>query len=314
MKSLLPFKSLSVHLSNKQNPKNMNYYNRMMFKPYDKQTLIDLINQLDVERIDNQVVTKWKGHIISISDVSNIYEVFDIKEYIIGKLELIEKNFEIKEYYFTVSKGVQQLKLISDTININGVEFHKAFFIINSTDRSKRLQFHSGLYSKSDNYYMVTSTKNLGMSKKHYRGITEAAEEASQDIDQETFDEQIESIKKLVGHRVSFSKLREVMLGDKEKTPMVNHKKFDNLKNRMRWSIDRKELTSNMATMFRIPSERVTEVTKEQDFYMDAFTVFQVYLKLYNQQDSHVVKNETERILGITQWAVRNETLAELLG
>ena len=292
----------------------MSYYTRMIFKPYNRQELIDLISQLEVERIENQVVTKWKGHVTSIANVSKIYEVFDIKNYIISKLDMIEKNFEIKEYSFTVTKGVQQLKLISDTIDINGVEFHKAFFMINSTDRSKRLQFHSGLYSKSDNYYMVTSTKSLGLSKKHYVGVSEAAEEASQDIDRETFDEQIEAIRKLVGHRVSFSKLRKVMLGEKEKTPMINHKKFDNLKGRMRWSIPREELTDEMARMFRRQSEYVTDVTPEQDFYMDAFMLFQVYLKLYSTQDSHIVKTETERILGITQWAVRNETLAGILG
>jgi hypothetical protein len=34
---------------------------------------------------------------------------------------------------------------------------------------------------------------------------------------------------------------------------------------------------------------------------------------LFNRQDSHVIKRETERIMNITQWAVRNAQL-ELLG
>jgi hypothetical protein len=289
------------------------YMNRLRFQPYDKETLLELIGQIEIIREGNQVITKFRDRVTAVSNVSNRYEVFDIKKYIQDKLELIENNFEIKEYHFTVVKGVQQLKLISDTIDINGVEFHKAFFIINSSDRSRRLQFHSGLYSKSDNYYMVSSTRNLGLSKKHYHGVTEAAENATKNIDGETFTEQIEAIKGLVGHKVSFSKLREVMLGDKEKTPKANHLKFDKLKQQMRWAMG-KEINNNMATMFRKQSQYVTEVTQEQDFYMDAFMVFQVYLKLYSTQDSHIVKNETERILGITQWAVRNETLAGLLG
>ncbi len=294
-----------------------NYYRRgMTFQPYNRETLLELIDQIEITREGNQVVTKWKGTVTSIENVSRIYEVFDIKKYINDKLALIEKNFEIKEFYFSVTKGVQQLKLISDSVTINGVEFHKAFFILNSSDRSRKLNFNSGLYSKSDNYYMVSTTQNLGLCKKHYVGVTQAAEDASKDIEVETFDEQIEAIKSLVGHKVSFSKLRDVFMenGDKP-TPKINHKKFDNLKTSMLYSLrSSKELDANAAYMLRRSSEYMKDVPQEKDFYLDAFTLFQVYLKLYSSLDSHLVKNETERILGITQWAVRNETLAELLG
>ena len=48
------------------------------------------------------------------------------------------------------------------------------------------------------------------------------------------------------------------------------------------------------------------------DFYMDAFWAFQMYMRLFNKQDSHIVKNETGRIMNMTKWAVRNAVLEEL--
>jgi len=35
-------------------------------------------------------------------------------------------------------------------------------------------------------------------------------------------------------------------------------------------------------------------------------------MKLFNRQDSHIIKNETDRIIKITQWAVRNSVLEAL--
>ena len=45
---------------------------------------------------------------------------------------------------------------------------------------------------------------------------------------------------------------------------------------------------------------------------MDAFWVFQTYLKLYSNYDSHIIKRESEKIMNITQYAIRNEALKTL--
>jgi hypothetical protein len=54
----------------------------------------------------------------------------------------------------------------------------------------------------------------------------------------------------------------------------------------------------------------MTEV--KEDFYLDAFWVFGTYMRLFNKQDSHIIKNETDRIMKITQWSVRNSVLEAL--
>lgn len=284
---------------------------KRVFLNYNKQELLDKINLISIEKVEDQVITKYRDTVISISNVSNRYEIFDIKSYLKSKIDLIETNFNITKYYFRITKGIQELTLLSDTIEIEGVNFYKSFFILNSSDKSRRLSFNAGLYCDSKNFYVVSSLKNLGLTKKHLKGVTKAAEEASSGLNGETFTEQIESIKSLVGHRISLSKLKESVVRDSE--IKSDHLKFDAFKNAIIYyaSEGRLKLTSTQYTTLKTNSEKLT-IDNTNDFYVDAFWAFQTYLRLFSKLDSHIVKRETEKILSITQWAVRNQALESL--
>jgi hypothetical protein len=279
------------------------------FRNYNKAELFNYIDKIEVEKINNQVITKYGGKITQVANVSNRYEVFDIAKYLKEKIELIEQNFTISKYQLQIRKGQQYLQLISDSVNIGGIEFYKSFYILNSTDKSRRLSFYAGLHSQ--NYYYI-GANNVGLSKKHLTGVNVAAEDASKGLNGETFDEQIESLQSIVGHRIQFSKIREVILGDKEEIPQINHRKFDGFKNSIRYadSDGSIKLTKEQRSQLYTDSERMKEV--KEDFYLDAFWVFGSYMRLFNRQDSHVIKNETDRIMKITQWAVRNNVLEAL--
>jgi hypothetical protein len=279
------------------------------FRNYNKKELFNTIDKISIEKVESQVVTKFDNRVINTSNVSIRYEIFDIVKYLKDKIELIEKNFTITKYNFRLTRGQQSLTLVSDGVEIGGIEFHKSFYILNSTDKSRRLSFNAGL--KSDSFYTI-GVNNVGMNKKHLTGVTQAAEEASVALNGETFDEQIESMQSLVGNRIQFSKIRQIILGDKEEIPQINHRKFDAFKNSVRFaSSDLKiNLTTEQHRQLLKESEKMKEV--EHDFYLDAFWSFQMYLRLFNKQDSHIIKNETERIMKMTQWAVRNNVLEAL--
>ena len=280
------------------------------FTDYNRDELFNRIERISIEKIDEQIVTKYDGRVINTSKVSNRYEIFDIVKYLKDKIEAIEKNFTISKYQFTLTRGRQELKLISDKVNIGGVDFYKSFYILNSTDKSRRLSFNVGLYSDTSKFYIISSVKNVGLVKKHLKGVTQAAEEATLGLNDETFNEQIESLNSIVGHKVLFSKLREIILGDKPEVPQINHRKFDAFKNSVRFA--KPSITNEQRNMLFIESEKLTTISRTDDFYLDAFWAFQVYLTLFNRQDSHIIKNETERIMKITQWAVRNSVLESL--
>jgi len=279
------------------------------FRIYNKEEIFNYIDKIEVEKVDGQVITKYGGKVTQVANVSKRYEVFDIAKYLKEKIELIEQNFTISKYQLIIRRGQQYLQLISDSVNIGGVEFYKSFYILNSTDKSRRLSFYAGLHSQ--NYYYI-GANNVGLSKKHLTGVNVAAEDASKGLTGETFDEQIEALQNLVGHRIQFSKIREVILGDKEEIPQINHRKFDAFKNSVRYadSDGLIRLTREQRSQLYTESERMKEV--KEDFYLDAFWVFGTYMRLFNKQDSHIIKNETDRIMKITQWSVRNSVLEAL--
>jgi len=280
------------------------------YRKYNKQELLDKINLISITQVGSSIITKYNERVIKTATVSNRYEIFDIKKYLADKIDMIEDNFEISSYSLHIKGGIQELCLLSDTINIEGVEFQKAFFILNSSDKSRRLSFNAGLRCKSNNFYVINNVKSIGLSKKHLKGITAKAEEVTENLNDETFNEQIKFIKKLIGHRVKISNLRKAILGENENK--TGHRKFDALKYIMTsWYNKTLNLTQEQKALLRIPSDKMV-LTNENDFYVDAFYVFNKYLSLYVKQDSHLIKNETEKILNITQWSIRNQQLAKL--
>lgn len=282
-----------------------------IYKPYNKAEILDTFSKLEILKTDgNMVNTIFRGNLINETSVSSRYEVFDISSYIKDKLNSIESNFKINEYYISIRRGVQELQLISDIVDINGIYFKKSFFILNSSDKSRALNFSLGL--KSDNFYMVGN--NMSMYRKHLTGITTEAEKTTGDLDIESFNEQISSIKEIVGHKISFSKLRKVLLGDDmNNISLVNHKRFDAFKNSIYYTDLYNSLTVEQKKLIRLPSEKIDDILQKDDFFIDAFYVFQKYLNIFNNQDSYIVKNETKRIMKITQWAVRNSIIDSLI-
>jgi hypothetical protein len=278
------------------------------YQKYNKSDLFGKIDALEIFREGSQIITKYFNRVVNNTPVSDRYEVFDIRSFMKSKIELLESNFNISFYNFRMKGGVQELILLSDEVEIAGSNYHKAFFILNSSDKSRRLNMNLGLYQADNGVYLVNSIKNFSLTTKHLKGITDKAELASSHIDIETFDEQIQSIRSLVGERVMMSQVRNIII---DKDQKVNHNKFDAMKNVLRWNHS-KGLTKEQIGMILTPSEKLT-IDNSNDFSVDAFTVFLAYMNVFRNQDSYVVKRETEKILKITQCFIREEKLAQLL-
>lgn len=281
------------------------------YQSWSLSDLFNKINAIEITRQGSQVVTKYFDRIINTTEVSPIYEVFDIRAFMRSKIDQLSANFNITWYKFVMRRGIQELTLLSDSVEINGTTYYKAFFILNSSDKSRRLNMNMGLYRADNNSYLVSAIRNMSLSKKHLRGVTQSAEEVSQTIDVETFDEQIASIKSLVGERVLLSKVREIIL---DKDLKVNHMKFDALKNSLRWSKTDKmdSLSSDQIKTLMTPSEKLT-LNHTNDFSVDAYKLFNCYIQIFSRQDSYVVKRETEKIMKITQCFIRDEKINQIL-
>jgi hypothetical protein len=277
------------------------------YKSYNKADLFTKIDAIEIFQQGAQVVTKYFGNVINTTPVSNRYEIFDIRSFMKSKIDYIESNFNITFSNLRVRGGIQELILLSDQVEIAGINYYKAFFILNSSDKSRRLSMNLGLYQADNGTYLVSNIKNFSLITKHLKGITDKAEVAAQNIDVETFDEQINSIRSLVGERVMMSQVRNIIV---DKDQKVNHNKFDALKNSLRWNS--KKLTKEQVAFLMTPSEKLN-ITPEIDFSLDAFHIFLAYMNVFRNQDSYVVRKETEKILKITQCFIREDKLAQLL-
>jgi hypothetical protein len=278
------------------------------YQKYNKVELFRKIDEIEIIQSGSQVITKYFGRVINNTPVSNRYEIFDIRSFMKSKIDYLESNFNITFSNLRIRGGIQELILLSDQVEIAGINYYKAFFILNSSDKSRRLSMNLGLYQADNGVYLVNSIKNFSLITKHLKGITTKAETAAQNIDVETFDEQIQSIRSLVGERVMMSQVRNIII---DKDQKVNHNKFDALKNVLRWNYT-KQFTKEQMGVLMTPSDKLN-FDPTNDFSLDAFQVFQAYMNVFRNQDSYVVRKETEKILQITQCFIRNEKLAQLL-
>lgn len=279
------------------------------FKPFDKEKLLQAISGIDISMQDDMVITKYFDVLKSCTKVSKRYEIFDIKSFMNEKIELICSNFDIQHYKLSIRRGIQYLTLVSDSVEINGSNFYKCFFILNSSDKSRRLSLNMGLYQESSDVYFISGIKSMSLYRKHLTGISSAAEDVSKSFSGETFDEQIAAIKSIVGERVMLSNVRNIIVDEDMK---ICHKKFDAFKNILLHNAKLTSLTREQEDLLRTPSERCV-FTATNDISIDAFMVFNLYMSIFRNQDSHIVKKETDRIMSITQWFIRNEKLKELL-
>jgi hypothetical protein len=71
-------------------------------------------------------------------------------------------------------------------------------------------------------------------------------------------------------------------------------------------------LTKPQVGVLLTPSEKLN-IDSTIDFSFDAFHIFQAYMNVFRNQDSYVVRKETEKILKITQCFIREDKLAQLL-
>lgn len=278
------------------------------FKTYNKSELFDKVNAIDIFRQGSQVITKYYDKVINTTEVSKIYEVFDIRSFLKDKISHIEKNFNISYSRFIMKRGIQELTLLSDKVEINGTPYYKAFFILSSSDKSRKLNINLGLYRSDNNTYLISGIQNVSLSKRHVLGITKLAEDAAFYIDGETFDEQVKSIESLVGEQVKLSKLREIIV---DKDQKINHRKFDAFKSQVLY-YNKLKLTNEQYSLLRTESEKM-DINYLNDFSIDAYLAFNFYMNIFRNQDSYIVRKETEKILNITQCFVRNELIEQLL-
>jgi hypothetical protein len=309
---------------------------------YNKQTLTDIFNSIKITMGDGftktlasgkkvqayTVSTMFNGSKVSEVEVSNRYEIFDFSKFAINALTELEKSFNIKSYTYLIIGGIQEFRLFSDEVEINGRKFVKTFYLLNSSDRLRKTNLDYGLYCKESDYHFIS--KSVNISKRHYNGITE---HISENIiyDSNIFDEQIDILKEMANSYITISNLHRVILNPSvevtkewwneataENINKSNHTKFDIYKRKLIGLCEENKhiQTSNKYNIVELLETHSTELMNKWgdiNIGFNVLDVFEKYLTLYATRDSFVIKTESEYFLRANDFYVREAKLRELL-
>ena len=283
-----------------------------MIKEFDFQELIEKISDINIELVGNEVITKFGERVLSTTEVSNRYEIFDFKPFVITCIKEVMQSYDIEKYELILVKGIQEIRLYSKPEIVNGEEFRRSFYLLNSSDKSRALSFSYGL---SHNYFDFI-LKGGTISKKHYKGITEYVEERI-DLDDTFFQNQIVILEKIIGDKILMSNVQKVVtqtdnISEAKKSLLLN---FDNL----RYILQRnKDLQMSDEDRKKLASYSRSYMVKDytvpgNDFSVDSFTVLKSYLKMFNRSDCSTIRRESERIAELSIYQNRNSLLDGLL-
>lgn len=117
-----------------------------MHSPYQRKFVLDEIKDFSATTDGQRVTTMLGEHSLNSVVVSSQYQLFNFKDYITTVLETLERVMQPERYYIEIKKGVQEINILSAPFDVCGEQYCKGFYILNSTDKTRALQFMAGLY------------------------------------------------------------------------------------------------------------------------------------------------------------------------
>mgnify|MGYP003630263414 CR=1 FL=1 len=284
-------------------------------RAFDYNELVEKINGIEIVLQGDEVVTFYNDKEKARKSVSTKYEIFDFKPFVISSIDEILKSYEIEKYTLSLVGGRQEIRLFSYPEVINGESFTRAFYLLNSSDKSRALSFSYGL--RHNNFHYI-STKG-SVYKKHFTGITKFVEERI-DLDDTIFQEQLEVMEKVIGDTILMSNVQKIITDSEilkdSKVSLKNN--FDTFRNHLYLATagsnldesDRRKLKVSYVNRNRT---NVDFTEDKNNFTVDSFLVFKTYLKMFGRRDASVIKRESERISGLSVLTNRNNVLDSLL-
>jgi hypothetical protein len=244
------------------------------------------LQDLDISKHNDIVTTKYGNKILCETPVSKRYEVFDFSNWCLDKVIEILPQLDINTYDLNIRGGKQELILKSSIINIGDKEFQKRLYILSSSDRSRKLQINYALTNIEDQFTFIAEKGSF--SRPHINGMNDLLNEKFE-VKVDSFDEQIDIIDTVLKSDIQFSNVRTVVLGDEPS---------DSSKNKLTRLINR--------------YERKYDVNLTYDMYVDTYEITKMYLNMFSEKDSHIIKKESKKISELTRFATRKRKL-ELL-
>jgi hypothetical protein len=271
--------------------------------PYNKQILQEKLNKINISQEGSYILTKYDDRVISDTKVSNLYQIFDFKEFSKNILNEIENYFMPEFQQISIYSGRQELRLLGEEVIVNGDKYHKMFNLLNSTDKSRSLQINIGLMRLVCTNGMIVGLENeySNIRVKHFKAtLPEKIEEFNNSM--KNFNVSIEKqcgvIESLNNKFISFKELAQKLIWD-EKLEENSDSKILKLR-----SFAKKLLNSDTDRLDSLNLEQTkflknpqNYLDKEIDIEIPAYKAFNCYIECYREYDSATMNLETNRLL-----------------
>ena len=257
-------------------------------KEYTRQQIITELDNLNIELIDNKIVTKYYGKVIKKFTVSKKYYNFDFCKFI--KLLLPELDTDITAYNFKISGGIQELRLIGKEEIINGEKYARAIYIINSSDESRTLQLMFGVYRLKCNSSFLIEKSLIHNNARHYESdFLEKLDIFKEGIKKMSTVQNlvISNLKNLKNQDIQMSLIAANM--NKTKTGVS---KFNSLRHKM-VSSETDRLSDMAEEHMKVMKANIDQVEKKKyDMSINAYKAIQAYAEVFRNRDCQEIRRE----------------------
>lgn len=275
--------------------------------PYSLEKVLQEINQFSVESTHGVVSTRYGEQLKRIANVTSQYKLLNIKSFFNSIIGILSDVMDIETYSFRVDRGIQEISLMSKVVLINGDEYRKAFYILNSTDRTRALRFNIGLYRVDGQRLVIPVPECITVVRFVHKG--KAFETKVDNIYDFVYtfskvvSRQIEILENLGTSKVSLRKLIGKMLFDESTDVIAGASKnratafCKQLRVHPTDKLNLVDYGISLSDMALLAKPTDFMLHSNADFMINAYQALQCYHSIYQGRDVGIISRESSRFM-----------------
>ena len=286
---------------------------KLELMPFNEAQIRKDLKDLKIHEKGDQVVTEYKGHLMSTTPLTDRYGIFDFGKFTSEILDPVLTYFKPKDYRLDIHSGFQEMRLIGEDIKVSGDTYRRMLSFISSSNKERALSLQIGLFRQicSNGAVIGDPNESMSLKTKHFKQILEEKiKEFSDQISHlgDNFNKQVAFIEALQGVTVDFKKLAKALVRNEDFT----HKPSGliNLK-----CLASKLLNSETDKLANLKESQIkilknTEVLLDSkskvNMEIEAYQLFNCWTEIFRNRDAAKIQKESTRMYRLIELAKKN--------
>jgi hypothetical protein len=277
---------------------------------FNSEELAAKIEKFNAFRDGNVVHTQHENGTSIAEPVSDQYRFFDFKSFAHNVIALVSQQTQVFYYSLHIRRGVQEIDLLTNPVYVGGEMYYQSLSLLNSTDRSRALQFNAGIMRWNDKNAFIIPLPNASTSERAvHKGATfeERVKVINAFVDTlpELMPNQLEIIEKLGHLTVSVKSIVKAFLaerrGDTNEITIsaINRAKAFLFRLSQNMSVSERN-EAGMATEDMYMLKQPLDFAKSStDLTVNLYESFLWYTELFKNRDTSVINRESKRFFDL---------------